>query len=94
MNSFPDKVSVILLHLITCLCFLVAVQSLIAEEESKGISRDRILIGGFSMGGAVALYTAFAVAKPPVGGIVALSSWMPMHQQFTSVSALSFRLPN
>ena len=44
-----------------------------------GIPRNRIFIGGFSQGGAVALYTAFAVNKP-IGGIVALSTWLPLHK--------------
>ncbi|ELT93210.1 hypothetical protein CAPTEDRAFT_20690 [Capitella teleta] len=61
------------------------VQSLISEEESKGISRDRIVIGGFSQGGAVALYSAFTVPKPPLAGIMGLSTWMPMHQKFPDV---------
>ena len=43
------------------------------------IPRNRIFIGGFSQGGAVALYTAFAVNKP-IGGIVALSTWLPLHK--------------
>ncbi|XP_076462911.1 acyl-protein thioesterase 1-like [Babylonia areolata] len=53
-------------------------QQLVESEVKGGIPRDRIFIGGFSQGGAVALYTAFAVNKP-IGGVVALSTWLPMH---------------
>lgn len=53
-------------------------QGLIESEVKSGIPRNRIFIGGFSQGGAVALYTAFAVNKP-IGGIIALSTWMPLH---------------
>ena len=49
------------------------------NEVKSGIPRNRIFIGGFSQGGAVALYTAFAVNKP-IGGIVALSTWLPLHK--------------
>ncbi|KAL8622444.1 hypothetical protein ACOMHN_034109 [Nucella lapillus] len=54
-------------------------QGLIEKEEKSGIPSSRIFIGGFSQGGAVALYTAFAVDRP-VGGVVALSTWLPLHK--------------
>ena len=34
------------------------VNSLVAEEVKAGIPSDRIMIGGFCQGGALALYTA------------------------------------
>lgn len=61
---------------------------MISDEESKGITRDRIVIGGFSQGGSVALYSAFSVAKPPVAGILGLSTWMPLHHRFPGVSIM------
>ncbi|XP_076440761.1 acyl-protein thioesterase 1-like [Babylonia areolata] len=57
-------------------------QALIESEVKSGIPRNKIFIGGFSQGGAVALYTAFTVDKP-VGGIVALSTWLPLHKKLT-----------
>ena len=60
-------------------------QSLIADEEKKGIERSRIVIGGFSQGGAVALYSAFTIPQKPVAGIVGLSTWLPMHKTFPAV---------
>lgn len=57
-------------------------QTMISDEEKLGIPRDRIVVGGFSQGGAVALYSSLAIAKPPVGGIIALSSWLPLHKNF------------
>lgn len=60
-------------------------QSYIAEEEKQGIKRDRILIGGFSQGGAVSLYSAFSFAKAPLAGIVALSTWLPLFKTFPGV---------
>lgn len=53
---------------------------LISDEEKRGIPRDRIVIGGFSQGGAVALYTAFTISGPKLGGLLALSTWMPSHK--------------
>jgi lysophospholipase-2 len=59
---------------------LTSVQALVEGEVKAGIPRNRIFIGGFSQGGAVALYTAFLVNKQ-IGGVVALSTWMPLHKQ-------------
>ncbi len=40
-----------------------------------------IIIGGFSQGGATALYTALT-CEYTFGGILALSTWLPLHTQF------------
>ena len=57
------------------------VESLIAEEISGGIAPERIILGGFSQGGALALYTALT-SKQKIGGIVGLSCWLPLHKEF------------
>ncbi|XP_067678277.1 acyl-protein thioesterase 1-like [Haliotis asinina] len=57
------------------------IKSLIEDEEKAGISSSQIVIGGFSQGGAVALNTAFTLGKP-IGGVLALSTWMPLHKKF------------
>ncbi|KAL5017451.1 hypothetical protein ScPMuIL_007040 [Solemya velum] len=62
-------------------------KQLIAEEEKSGIPSNRIMVGGFSQGGAVALYTAFTLGKP-LAGVVALSSWMPLYREFPKVRFL------
>lgn len=41
------------------------------------IKSDRIVIGGFSQGGAIALLAGLT-KSPPVAGIVALSTWLPL----------------
>ena len=71
---------------------IVTVQALIAEEEKKGIDRSRIVIGGFSQGGAVALYSAFTISQKPVAGIVGLSTWLPMHKTFPGVRKICMLL--
>jgi lysophospholipase-2 len=65
---------------------LVAVQTYISDEEKKGIPRNRIMVGGFSQGGAVAFYSALTQDKPPLAGIIGLSTWLPMATTFPEVS--------
>jgi molybdenum cofactor synthesis domain-containing protein len=52
------------------------IRRLIAEEESRGISRSRILLGGFSQGGTVSLYSALRMPYA-IGGIFCLSAYLP-----------------
>ncbi|CAI9743193.1 acyl-protein thioesterase 1 isoform X1 [Octopus vulgaris] len=59
-------------------------KDLIDKEESNGIPSNKVIIGGFSQGGAVALYTAFTLTKP-LAGVLALSSWLPLNKQFPEV---------
>ncbi len=61
------------------------VQDYISEEEKRGVPRNRIVVGGFSQGGSVALYSALTHAKPPLAGIIGLSTWLPLHNQFPQV---------
>lgn len=56
------------------------IQKLIAAEEGAGISSDRIVVGGFSMGGALALYTGLTNQKK-LAGLVGLSTWLPLAEQ-------------
>ncbi|XP_002732463.1 acyl-protein thioesterase 1-like [Saccoglossus kowalevskii] len=56
-------------------------QQMVADEESAGIASNRIIIGGFSQGGAVALHSALTLAKP-LAGVIGLSTWLPLHDQF------------
>lgn len=63
------------------------VHSLIAEEVAAGIPTKRIVLGGFSQGGALAMFSALTFPEP-LAGIIALSSWLPLHQKFPAVSIL------
>jgi predicted esterase len=54
---------------------------LIDIEIAAGIPPNRIVIGGFSQGGATALYSGLTSDKD-LAGIVALSTWLPLHDQF------------
>lgn len=55
-------------------------RELIAEQRSQGIKTERIVIAGFSQGGAVALSTVPAYEQP-LAGIVALSTYLPLADQ-------------
>lgn len=51
------------------------ITNLIEKEVDSGISLNRIIIGGFSMGGALALHTAYRF-KPGLAGVFTLSSFL------------------
>jgi phospholipase/carboxylesterase len=48
----------------------------IRHERSRGIPSERIVVAGFSQGGAIALYGGLQFAEP-LGGILALSCYHP-----------------
>ncbi|KAK3742777.1 hypothetical protein QZH41_013889, partial [Actinostola sp. cb2023] len=50
------------------------------EEDEKGIKASATY-GGFSQGGAVALYSVLT-SSPTLAGVLALSSWLPLHSSF------------
>jgi len=53
----------------------VQVEALIARERSRGVAARRIVLAGFSQGGAIALYTGIRHAER-LAGIVALSTYL------------------
>jgi len=59
----------------------LALNELVDKEIASGIPPNRIVIGGFSQGGATALYSALTADKD-YAGIVALSTWLPLHSKF------------
>lgn len=54
---------------------------LIQQEISAGIPSERIVLGGFSQGGAMSILSGLT-APFKMGGIVGLSSWLLLHQTF------------
>lgn len=52
------------------------VDTLIQEEISKGISPKRVILGGFSQGGALSLFTGLQLAYP-LAGLMVLSAYFP-----------------
>lgn len=55
------------------------VEGLIEEELAKGLASTRILLAGFSQGGAIALHTGIRYEKP-LAGILALSTYLPLQE--------------
>ena len=60
-------------------------QSLIEDEIKGGIPSNRIMIGGFSQGGALSLFSSLST-KHNLAGVVALSCWLPLRDSFPAVS--------
>lgn len=67
------------------------VQGLIEDEIKGGIPSNRIVIGGFSQGGALTLYSSM-VTQHTLGGVVALSCWLPLRDSFPAVSDIQWNL--
>lgn len=62
------------------------VHSFIDEELARTrLPAKKLLLGGFSQGGALALYAALTYHKP-LAGILIMSSWIPLHKTFPDVS--------
>jgi phospholipase/carboxylesterase len=53
------------------------VNTLIQKEMDRGIAAERIVIAGFSQGGAIALHSALRYPKK-LGGVLALSTYLPV----------------
>ena len=53
------------------------VEALVAREAERGIAADRLLLAGFSQGGAIALAAGIARTQP-LAGLIALSTYLPM----------------
>lgn len=53
------------------------IRTFIDAEVDKGIPSERILLAGFSQGGAIALYTGLRFAQP-LAGLLALSTYLPL----------------
>lgn len=57
------------------------INRIIQEEVDKGVAPSKIVIAGFSQGGALALHTALR-SPHSLGGIVALSTWLPLRADY------------
>jgi lysophospholipase-1 len=61
---------------------------LISAEIDSDIDAGRIVLGGFSQGGAMSLLTGLT-SERKLGGIAVLSGWLPLHKKFKSVRKLT-----
>jgi predicted esterase len=60
------------------------VKSLIQKEVEAGIPEEKIVLAGFSQGGALALHTSLRYPKK-LAGCVALSTWVPLNSDYPGV---------
>lgn len=56
-------------------------ENLIRKELDRGIRAHRIVLAGFSQGGAIALHTAFRYQEK-LAGVLALSAYLPLASSF------------
>lgn len=69
------------------------IHDLIENQEKQGINHDRIMIGGFSQGGALSIHSALKYPKQ-LAGVVALSCWLPLHKKFpTAAEQVNTKIP-
>ena len=54
-----------------------SVEALLAREKSRGVAAHRIVLAGFSQGGAIALHTGLRHAER-LAGVMALSTYVPL----------------
>ena len=69
------------------------VEALITQEQQRGIAANRIVLAGFSQGGAIALHTALCYPQR-LAGVLALSTYLPLKTALThEASAANRDLP-
>jgi phospholipase/carboxylesterase len=66
------------------------IEKLIAREVARGIRPNKIVIAGFSQGGAIALHTGLRHAAP-LAGIMALSTYLPAPNALPAEAAAANR---
>jgi phospholipase/carboxylesterase len=59
---------------------IVQVEALIAREAERGVPASRLLLAGFSQGGAITLALGLR-RREPLAGLIGLSTYLPMHDR-------------
>lgn len=67
-----------------------AIAQLCSRQQDLGIRPERIILAGFSQGGAIALHCGLQYPKP-LGGIMALSCYLPQCVQLDTSSTAANR---
>jgi len=65
---------------------IAQVDALIAREAARGVPANRLILAGFSQGGAITLAAGLRRSEP-LAGLVALSSYLPMHDRAAQMLA-------
>lgn len=66
---------------------------LVEQEMQRGIASDRIVLAGFSQGGAVALYAGLTSDRP-LAGVLALSAYLPLGDQLNESNTRAVNVPS
>lgn len=66
------------------------VDALVARELARGIAASRLLLAGFSQGGAIALAAALR-RDTPLAGVIALSTYLPIPERLAREARESAR---
>ena len=61
---------------------------LITAETDAGLDASRIVLGGFSQGGAMSLLTGLT-SERKLAGLAVLSGFLPLHHKFKAVGIVS-----
>lgn len=67
-----------------------AIEALIDREHTRGVAHDKIVLAGFSQGGAIALQTALRYVHR-LAGVIALSTYLPLPDKVEAERQLSNR---
>ena len=66
------------------------IEALIAREKKRGTAANRLVLAGFSQGGAIALQTGLRHSER-VAGIMALSTYLPIADKFAAEASKANR---
>jgi len=67
-----------------------AIEELIAREHERGVSAERIVLAGFSQGGAIALHAGLRHARP-LAGLMGLSTYLPLAETLDAEASAANR---
>lgn len=72
---------------------IAQVEALVAREEARGVPAERLVLAGFSQGGAIALAAGLRRERP-LAGLVGLSTYLPLASQTAAEApAAALRTP-
>lgn len=66
----------------------LAIEALIAQEIRRGVPANRIVLAGFSQGGAIALHTALRYSQA-LAGVLALSTYLPLKNNLAAEKSIA-----
>jgi phospholipase/carboxylesterase len=66
------------------------IEALVAREKERGTAAERLVLAGFSQGGAIALQTGLRHPER-IAGIMALSTYLPIAEKFPAEASAANR---